>query len=166
MSADRELEKTRSAAYASMGLSVPDLDYAAHVRRVMQDAGLDPWDLITREYATDASGKERVILATWDDDFLPGKLLLVPFGTGDDAIRRMVQDMTGTAMTATGRTYRHAATGETINRLKEMVSSATGASGSANDQDNDGKPAHGSACMLFGRVINFNPDGSVTWSKA
>lgn len=157
MNADRKLEQTRKAAYAGMGLCVKDAmtahtPLADRIRSYAQEDGIDAWDLVSREYANGATGGTMVIVAFTPES---GKQTAVIVNPGDsrDEIRAKFQQANGQAVTATGRPYRHAASPESMAKLRATVNpSATGA---------DPVPT-----MLFGKLIHFNADGSVTWSKA
>lgn len=160
MTADRKLNETRKAAYASMGLCTKEAmtshtPFADRIRSYAQEDGIEAWDLVCQEYANGATGGTMAIVAFTPEGGRQTAVIIDPTDSREE-VRAKFQTANGKAVTATGRPYRHAASPESMAKLRATsIHSATGATGT------DPVPT-----MLFGKLIHFNPDGSITWSKA
>lgn len=167
MNAARKLNETRRAAYAGMGLCVKDAmrthtEWADRVRTVAQDAGVH-WDLVCREYATGATGGAIVIATFTPADGDREVAVIIDRADNDDEIRAKVIAANGTAVTATGRPYRHAASPESLAKLRVAVDPGERMLAGNNPSIGfDGTMG----CLPLEIWVVLHPDGSVTWSKA
>lgn len=126
MNADRKLNETRRAAYAGMGLCAKaamstHTEWADRVRTIAQDAGVEAWDLVCREYATGATGGAIVIATFTPADGDREVAVIIDRADNPDEIRAKVIAANGKAVTATGRSYRHAASPESMAKLRATV---------------------------------------------